>query len=451
MPDAARTFVRDLYQAAVAAVEPGALVRRRLTVDAEGIIRVGDRTWPLTSGSRIFVFGSGKAAVGMGRAAVDILGERLAGGLLVAPQGADLSPIEVVVGEHPVPGLGSVAAAERLLTALAEPEPTDFFLYLLSGGSSALVEKPQPPVQLADLQDLTRALLGRGVPIEAVNTVRKHLSLVKGGRLALQVRAPGAVLVISDVIGDDLATIGSGPFFGDPTTYADARRVLEEAGLWEAAGPAVHWVIERGMAGEIDETPSSCPPGISHHVIGCNRIALEAAAAVCRDHGIDCHILSCRFDGEARELGRFLVAVAREIKATANPFAPPVCLLAGGESTVTVRGSGCGGRNHEVALGALIALEDEAGITVLAAGTDGIDGLADAAGAIADRTAWQRAVALGLDPRRYLAANDSATFFARIDSQLRCGPTGTNVMDFAAVLVEGGSNILEHTAGKEER
>ncbi len=441
MPEpAGRELLFSLYCRAVDAVRPEPLVRRWLRLDGrtlligppggppERVHRLGDR-------GRVFVFGSGKAAVGMGCGAVAALGGLVAGGLLVTPHPAACPPLEVVVAEHPLPGPGSVAAAERQLAGLAGPGPEDFVCYLLSGGSSALVEKPVPPVTLADLQEVTRLLLQRGVPIHELNVVRKHLSLVKGGRLAGRLRAPAAVLVISDVIGDDLGIIGSGPFAGDPSTYADARRILAAAGVWGEVPASVRTVIGRGIDGALPETPESAPRGVSHHVIGSNRHALEAAAAASRSRGWPTRLLSCSFAGEARELGRFLVSVAQEILASGQPFSPPVCLLGGGETTVTVRGGGTGGRNHELALGALIALQGEEGISLLAAGTDGVDGTARAAGAFADALAWRRAAELGLDPVGFLAASDSAGFFSRIGAQVGGGPTGTNVMDIVALLV----------------
>ncbi len=455
MPEpAGRRFLRRLYRTAVDAVRPEPLVRRWLRVTEGRTLLIGppgkapERVHRLGEGGRVFVFGSGKAALGMGQGTVAALGGLVAGGLLIAPHSGTCPPLEVMAAEHPVPGRGSVAAGDRLLADLAEPGPEDFVCYLLSGGSSALLEKPVPPVTLAELQELTRMLLRRGVPIHELNVVRKHLSLVKGGRLAACLRAPAAVLVISDVIGDDLAIIGSGPFTADPSTYADARQVLVEAGVWEQAPASVRVVIERGMGKELAETPSAIPASVSQHIIGANRIALEAAAAACRQRGVPVHLLSSRFNGEARELGRFLVAVAQEILASSQPFSPPVCLLAGGETTVTVQGKGTGGRNHEVALGALLALgEDAEGISLLAAGTDGVDGTAQAAGAFADALARRRAADLGLDLAAFLAANDSAGFFAKIGGQVGDGPTGTNVMDFVAVLVGDGQwNQAEETA-----
>lgn len=429
-------MVRRLFDAAVAAVQPDRLIRDSVRL-AGDMLFVGSQQMPLRPEQKPWIFGSGKASIAMARAIEDVLGDRVAGGLVISAYPDPETPvtIRVLQGGHPVPTEGSVQAATTLWRAMTGLGEEDFFLFLLSGGSSALLEMPLAPLTLAELQEVTILLLSRGMPIEAVNTVRKHLSQVKGGRLGEAVRARGAVLVLSDVIGDDFATIGSGPLYCDDSTFADARRLLTDFGVWQALPEGVQTLIAEGCLGLRPDTPKAVNPRLSHHLIGSNGHALAAAKQQADKEGMAAHIMTGRLHGEARQVAGELITLAREIQENGTPFAPPVALLFGGETTVTVTGSGRGGRNQELALAALLAIGDTTGIRLLAAGTDGIDGNSEAAGAVADATIRQRARAQGLDPLLFLADNDANSFFARTDGLVVTGPTGTNVMDIVILTI----------------
>lgn len=438
LPDrTAEALARRLFAAAVAAVRPEALVRDsvRLTGDT---LRIGGREVELRPGRKVWVFGSGKASAAMARAVEAVLGDRLAGGQVICSHLAGRQPgcIEVLPGGHPLPTEQSVQSTTRLRQAMTSLGEEDFLLFLLSGGSSALLEMPPPPLTLAELRQVGALLLRNGVPIEAMNTVRKHLSQVKGGRLGAAVKAAGAVLVLSDVIGDDLATIGSGPLYCDPSTFADARKILTDHDLWQEIPENARTIIAEGCRGLRPDTPKAANPRLRHHLIGSNGHALEAARKEAEQEGLAVHIVTSRLQGEAREVARELIALATEIRESGTPFAPPVTLLFGGETTVTVAGSGRGGRNQELALAALLAIGDTAGIRLLAAGSDGIDGNSEAAGAVADASTLRRGRELGLDPLSFLANNDSNTFFSRTGSLVVTGPTGTNVMDIVILTID---------------
>jgi hydroxypyruvate reductase/glycerate 2-kinase len=341
-----------------------------------------------------------------------------------------------IQGSHPVPDARSIRAAELLIDGLSALEDDDFFIYLLSGGSSALVEKPVNSVSLAEMQEATKVLLKGSVPIQEMNVVRKHLSQAKGGRLGQNTRASGAVLVISDVIGDDLSVIGSGPFYPDPSTYQNCYEILQGAAVWNEVPAAVRTVIRSGAEGQLPETPGERKSSISHFLLGTNRIALEQARRTAEEAGLQCRILSASLDGEARQVGENLIALARDIATPVGPLRLPACLLFGGETTVTVRGPGRGGRNQELALAALAAIGRTPHILLLSGGTDGIDGNSSAAGAIADRGFFREAQRQGLEISRFLAANDSNTFFRKVGGLLETGPTGTNVMDITLLIID---------------
>ena len=372
------------------------------------------------------------------------LGPLLDGGLVVDTSGqAPLRRLRRILAGHPLPDQGGLAAAlevEGLARGLGQG---DLLLVLLSGGASALLPAPVDGVTLNDKARVTRQLLRAGATIQELNAVRKHLSRLKGGGLArLASPARVACLVLSDVVGDELSTIASGPTVPDPTTFGEARRILERRGGWRAAPAAVRRHLERGERGEIVETPKPGAPifaGVHTQVIGGNRLSLEAAARTARRLGLRPVLLTARLAGEAREAGGLLASVLRETLESGHPVRPPVCLLAGGETTVTVRGGGVGGRNQELVLGAVTGLAACPGPVVAAAlGTDGIDGVSSAAGAIADQTSLARATALGLpSPTVFLAANDATAFFAPLGDLIVTGPTGTNVADLAILLTAG--------------
>jgi len=430
---------REIFSEALRAVLPEAMIREALKIEGNELI-VGDRRYGQEPGRKLFVFGSGKASAGMAKAVTEILGDRVAGGLVVSSYEAELDRIDVVVGAHPVPDARSVHAAERLMSALSGLSEEDFFIYLLSGGSSALIEKPISPLTLQDLQEMSRMLLAAGVPIDEMNAVRKHLSLVKGGRLGAMTKARGVVLVLSDVIGDDLETIGSAPLYKDRSTIEDVRDILARYGLWEKAPAALRVLMEQGPAGKMEETPKAANPGIDHVVVGSNRKALRRAKEKALSLGLEAHLVTDRLKGEAREAAKSIVAMGRKFLASRMPEQPPLCLLFGGETTVTLRGNGKGGRNQELCLAALREIRDQGGLLLLCAGTDGIDGSSEAAGALVDASVWTRAREMNLSLDDFLDRNDSSSFLERTGGVIVTGPTGTNVMDISILLVGGNES-----------
>jgi len=432
-----RKTARRIFESAVESVMPDRLIAN--TVFLEGNeLRIHETVYPLPQDQKVHIFGSGKASAGMAKSLLSILRERTAGGVIVTNQitGEDLSPLIVVQGSHPVPDEKSIGGAELLLQGLTDLRSDDFFLYLLSGGSSALIEKPLHNISLAEMQETTRLLLTNGVPIQQINAVRKHLSMVKGGRLGQCTKATGAVLVISDVIGDDLSVIGSGPLYYDPTTFRHCRNILEHGAIWDQLPPSVQSIIVAGEKGDIPETPKQQQESIRHYLIGTNLIALEGARRTAKEYGLNTHILTSSLAGEAREVAKVLFSLAQNISLTHEPFQPPCCLLFGGETTVTVRGRGKGGRNQELVLAALAEIKTQDNILVLSGGTDGIDGNSTATGAFADSSLLREAFAQGLSVVNFLDDNNSNDFFRRTGGLLETGLTGTNVMDITLLIID---------------
>ncbi|MBI4280532.1 MAG: glycerate kinase [Armatimonadetes bacterium] len=429
-----------ILSSALQAVDPEAAVLRHLRRRGS-LLRVGGRRHDLRTVRRIYVVGAGKAGARMARAAESVLGDRITAGAVVVKHGytEPLSRVRVVEAGHPLPDEAGVAGAEAVLDLAARADRDDLVLCLVSGGGSALLPAPVVGVTLQDKARVTDLLLRAGATIDELNTVRKHLSRVKGGQLA-RAAAPAAItsLILSDVVGSPLDVIASGPTVPDPTTYADAVRVLERYGVMDRAGPAVRDHLGRGERGEIPETPKpgdSLFAAVENVVVGGNEQAARAAVAEAKAAGFHALLLSTYVQGEAREVGRVLAAVAREIAAADRPLPRPACVVAGGETTVTVRGAGRGGRNQEVALGAALGVAGMAETLVVGFATDGTDGPTDAAGAVADGSTVARAHAVGLNPHRHLAANDSYPFFAALGDLIITGPTNTNVNDLMLVLV----------------
>jgi len=409
-----RDAVRAIWDAALAAGDVAPLVRAHLRLDRRH--------------ARVFLLGAGKASGVMAAAAEEILGDRVAGGFVVVKEGygARLRRVEIAEAGHPVPDARGLAASARLLEIARAAGEDDRILFLVSGGGSALTPAPAPPITLAEKQEVTRLLLASGATIGELNAVRKHLSLFKGGQLA-RAAWPASVLTLalSDVIGDPLDVIASGPTAPDPTTFADAREVLVRRGLAERVPASVARRLEAGLAGEIQETPK---PGdrlfsrVTNIVIGNNALITDAAVAAAGRLGFRPDLLTRELQGEARDVARDFVARARRLE-------PPACLIAGGETTVTVTGRGKGGRCQEFALAAALELRPADRITILAAGTDGTDGPTDAVGAIVDAGSVERGAAAGADARRALEDNDAYRFLQTSGDLLVSGPTRTNLLD----------------------
>jgi glycerate 2-kinase len=433
-----RDAAARILRAALAAVEPRAAVRRALVCEDDSL-RIAGEAVDLASVGRVVLVGAGKAAPAMAQGVLDVLGSRLSGGTITTRHGqAHAVPgVEVWEAGHPVPDTHGLAGAAAALEVARGAGEGDLAVCVLSGGASALWPAPPAGVSLTDVRQVTESLLRAGAPIGELNAVRKHLSRISGGQL-LRAADPARVLalVVSDVVGSPLDVIASGPTVPDPTTYADALDVLERRGVAVPAAVLAH--LRAGAAGDRPETPK---PGealfrrTSTHVVARNRDALEGAAREAERLGFRARIVTDALEGEARDAARDLVAEARRARLDTGAAAAPLALLWGGETTVTVRGSGRGGRNQELALAAAIALEGEDGILLAALGTDGSDGPTDAAGGLVDGGTAERARAAGLDVAASLEANDSYRALRAAGDLLVTGPTGTNVNDVALVLV----------------
>jgi len=429
-----RAQLEALFREALVAVDASVAVQR-------AVVRYGDELSiagvPLDPRAHLVVLAVGKAAAGMAAALERLAGERIDAGLAVTKDGhgVPLERIALREAAHPVPDARSQRAAREAIQLVQTARREDVLVVLLSGGASSLLSGPAPGLTLADVAGTTAALLAAGVEIEGLNAVRKHLSAVAGGRLARRAACGRIeVLAISDVPGDRLDVIGSGPLAPDPTTYADALAVLDEAGLRDRVPAAVRAHLEAGARGEAEETPKPGDPDLARvrtTVLANNRMALEAVRAAAEREGRRAVVLEGGLRGEARQAGRRLAA-----QAGSRAGSRPVCLVAGGETTVHVRGGGRGGRSQELALAAALELEGRAGAAILAAGTDGTDGPTEAAGAYADGETVARGRARGVDAQAALADNDAYTFFAAEGGLFCTGPTGTNVMDLALLEID---------------
>ncbi|MBI2358545.1 MAG: glycerate kinase, partial [Deltaproteobacteria bacterium] len=387
------------------------------------------------------VVGCGKAAAPMTAAVEDVLGDRISRGIVVTKYGYVQPTRMVRIHEagHPVPDDAGIKGAEAILDHLRGLGPMDLVLVVISGGGSALTPAPVDGISLSEKQALTKSLLACGADIREINTLRKHISRVKGGQLARAAQPARVVaLILSDIVGDPLDAIASGPTVPDPTTFADALRILDKYRIRGEIPATVRARLEAGARGEVPETPKPEDPlfaRVHNLIVGSNIQALEAARSEACALGLTPMILSSSIEGETREIARMHAALAREIRTSGNPVTPPACLISGGETTVTLRASGKGGRNQEFVLAAALDIAGLPDTVILSAGTDGTDGPTDAAGAIADGETCGRALALGLNPRAALDGNDAYPLFATLGDLILTGPTNTNVMDVRLVLV----------------
>jgi glycerate 2-kinase len=423
----ARKHALEIFRASLAAADPDHAMMRALKFDGR-YLSAGRRRYDLTRFDRVQVIGAGKAGRAMAQALERLLGRRIHGGLVNVPDGsaAPLRRVTMHASSHPVPDERGEEGARRILRIAERAGPRDLLLCVISGGASALMPFPSPPLTLAQKQEITRHLLASGATIHEMNVVRKHLSSIKGGQLAMGAwPATLVAFILSDVPGDDLATIGSGPTVADPSTEQDALSILKHYGI---AFPAE----------ALHETPKPDDPAlrrVKDLIIGSNRLALDAAARKAKELGYRTLMLSSFMEGETREVAKVHAAIAKEVLSSGRPLRRPATIFSGGETTVTLRGKGKGGRNQEFVLAAALALEGYGPHVIFSGGTDGIDGPTDAAGAYVDSLTLARARAMGLDPRKYLDDNDSYTFFEKLEGLIKTGPTGTNVMDVRMILL----------------
>ncbi|MFN8481488.1 MAG: DUF4147 domain-containing protein [Anaerolineae bacterium] len=434
-----REMALSLAHAALAAVEPAAAVRAHVRREADTLI-IDGRRYDMAAFDRVFIVGAGKASAPMAAALADSLGDRLTGGWVNVKYGHELDVPGVTIhpAGHPVPDAAGVTGSDAIARIVAAAGARDLILCAISGGGSALTPLPVAGVSLADLQVTTDVMLRSGATINELNCLRKHLDRLKGGGMArLAGEATLVALILSDVVGNPLDVISSGPTVPDTTTFADVARILDERALWERLPASVAAHLRAGLAGEVPDTPKAGDPAfarVQNVIVGSNGQAAAAALAVARAHGLNTLLLSTYVEGEAREVARVCAAIAREMADTGQPIPRPACVVLGGETTVTVRGAGKGGRNQELALAAAPGLAGLDNVMLLTLATDGTDGPTDAAGAFVDGTTMRRAAALGLDGARYLADNDAYTFFERLGDLLITGPTRTNVNDLTFIL-----------------
>ncbi len=435
-----RKQAKAIFRAAIRAADPVEAVLRHFRVRA-GVLIVAGRRYALGRFDRIFVIGAGKASASMAKAVERALGRRISGGLINVKYGhtANLNRIELNECGHPQPDEAGLRGAARIAAIAEQAGERDLIVCVISGGASALLPAPAAPVTLEEKQAITRLLLECGANIHEINTVRKHISSIKGGQLA-RLAFPATVisLLLSDVIGDDLDVIGSGPTAPDASTFAGALAILRKYGIDGKAPASVLARLRLGVAGEIPETPKPGDPSLSRTqnvVVGSNLLAVNAAAGKARELGFRAMVLSTFIEGETRDIARMHAAIARQARLFGQPAAAPACFISGGETTVTIHGTGLGGRNQEFALAAAIDLAGLNDVLILSGGTDGTDGPTDAAGAMADGHTCQRAAGLGLEAKDYLANNDSYHFFEPLGDLLITGPTQTNVMDVRLILV----------------
>lgn len=440
-----RSEAEEIFKACLVAVDPYEAVRRFVRFEGN-TLSIGSMEWDsteidLAQYDRIFIVGGGKATAPMARAIEDLFGPKISKGIINVKYGFidDLSYTEMVEAGHPVPDHNGEMGTQRILDLLQKAGDRDLIFSLISGGGSALLPQPAGNITLEEKQEMTRSLLACGASIDEINAVRKHISSSKGGQMARAAKPATIVnLMLSDVVGDKMDVIASGPFTPDSSTFDMVKEIFEKYDL-KAVSPSVQAHIQAGTEGRIPETPEADDPAfekIFNFIVGSNILALETAEAKARALGYETLILSSMVEGETKEVARVHTAIAKEILNSGRPCPAPACIISGGETTVTIRGNGLGGRNQEFCLAASLDLEGlPLRVVVLSGGTDGNDGPTDAAGAIVDPLTVRRGLQAGAKAFDFLNNNDAYTFFEKTKDLLITGPTNTNVMDVRLVLV----------------
>ncbi len=429
-----------IFQAGVRAVDPVNAVKRHFKLQ-DSILSVGERTYDLASCNKVYVIGAGKASAAMAQPIEEIFAGRIKASAVNVKYGHDvpLKIIRVIEAGHPVPDEAGLKGTKKIIQLLRQTGEKDLVICLISGGGSALLPYPAKGLTLENKQKVTKYLLEVGATIHEINAVRKHISQVKGGQLARLVYPSTLIsLILSDVIGDKLDSIASGPTVPDSSTFSDCLHILDKYNIRQKIPAAVLELLERGARGEIKETPKADDPVFKktqNVIIGSNILAVKAAREKAEELKYHSLILSSFIEGETKEVAKVHAAIAKEILSTGSPLPRPACIISGGETTVTIRGQGLGGRNQEFVLAAAVEIDGLEDVVILSGGTDGTDGPTDAAGALADGKTVSRAKAQGLDAEYYLRENDSYHFFKLLGDLLITGPTYTNVMDLRLVIV----------------
>jgi len=437
----ARQLAINALNAALKAADPKNIIRSKVKVEKNSL-KIDGLTFNLGEFKNIFVVGGGKASGSMAEAIEELLGDRIKDGTINVPYASpayELRKVKLEHASHPAPDIAGVKGAKRILDLASQAEENDLIICLLSGGGSSLMPQPSAGVPLRDKRRVTDALLKSGATINEINIVRKHVSAFKGGWLAKRAYPATVVnLILSDVVGDPLDSIASGPTVPDPSTFQDAIDVLKHYGLWSKIPTSVKKALLNGKKGLIPETPKAGDKAfekVHNIVIGNNLTASLAAYNSLKNAGLHTLLLSSCLEGQARDVGTMFASMAKEIAASGNPIPKPAGIVAGGETTVTVVGKGKGGRNQEIALSAVLKISNMDGVIVASLSTDGVDGPTNAAGALADGKTMLRAHELGLTPRKSLSENDSYSFFSRLGDLISTGVTGTNVDDISIITV----------------
>ena len=431
----------SIFRAGIAAVDPETAIRKMCRLKGN-CLTVGTLSIQLPHNGRIVVVGAGKAGAPMAKALESILGKRIAEGTVVVKYGHSdrLSTIHIMEAGHPAPDENGHIAAGRIMELVSMCSENDLVICLISGGGSSLLSLPDKGLNLAHKQETAKTLLACGASIHEINAIRKHLSAIKGGKLAMAAHPARVVtLMLSDVVGDDMNVIASGPTVPDPTTFADCMKIIDRYGIAKHIPALVLNHLSEGAAGRIADTPTENDPvfgKVENRIIAGNMHAIKAARSEAIRLGYETIILSTMIEGETRHVAKVHGAIAREAANSGHPVPAPACLLSGGETTVTLSGAGKGGRNQEFALAAAMDIGGKGHISVLSAGTDGTDGPTDAAGAFADSDTSRRANVLGLTPEDFLASNNSYAFFESLGDLFITGPTRTNVMDLRILLIQ---------------
>lgn len=443
-PERLISHAKKILAAGISSVNAKTAVTRSCTVK-NGRLFIGKTGLDLAIYDNIYVIGAGKATAAMAAAMEEILPDRIDGGIIsvkyghTEPLSRIETPIEIIEAGHPVPDDAGLLAAKKIMKLVSAAGKDDLVICLISGGGSALLVLPAEPITLAEKQEVIRQLLACGAAIDEINAIRKHISEIKGGQLARSVWPARLItLMVSDVVGNPMDVIASGPTAPDTSTFSGCLFIMEKYGLTKTFPQSVTNRINAGAAGKIPETPKPGNPvfeKIQNLIIASNFSALKTAKEMAESIGYNTIILSSSIEGDTSQAAGFHAAIAKEIRLSKNPVPPPACILSGGETTVKIKGSGLGGRNQEFALVAAQEIEGHEDTVILSCGTDGTDGPTDAAGAIADGSTIRRASALGLDAGAYLADNDSYHFFEKTGDLVKTGPTGTNVMDLRIILM----------------
>jgi glycerate-2-kinase len=429
--------------AALAAADPVRIIRKNLKLSGS-ILHVGKLQYQLKDYRQIFVIGGGKASGHMAEEVEKLLGKWITGGLIIIPDYLQPKPkgrrIEYQTATHPIPTRKGLEAVHAMLRLVENVSLDDLVIVLVSGGGSALMPLPVDGIGLNDEARVTSLLLKSGASIEEINTVRKHLSQIKGGRLAERLYpATVLTLIISDVVGDRIDAIASGPTAPDPTTYHNAEQVLKKYNLWSRIPNNARRIIDDGLLSSISDTPkrkSKIFKRVHNVIVGNNRPSCLAAASILTKAGYRTQVLSIQISGEAREAGRIFGSIARDIRDNGLPYPAPAALIVGGETTVTIRGRGRGGRNQELALSAAMKISGSERLVVCSFATDGIEGQTDAAGAVVDGSTINQGLKLGMEAEEYLRNNDSYGYLSRLKALVITGPTGTNVNDITILAAD---------------